>query len=510
MVPLLLLIPVLSHSDGSPAPMLLELVLKGGAILLLVVFGAKWAVPRLLYGIVKTRNRELFLVSIVVLCFGVAWLTSAAGLSLALGAFLAGIIISESEYSHEALANVLPFRDLFSGFFFINIGMLLNIQFVADNLAFVGSASLGVIVLKALVVCAVGLLIGYPLRIAVIIGLALAQVGEFSFVLAKAGLDAELLNMQSYQLFLAVSVVSMVVSPFAIAAAPAAAHRLMRIPFISSLQYDDAAFEEGEAFPKDRLSNHILIIGYGPAGKHVAQAALTWDIPYVIIEMNPVTVRQVGKEGMPIVFGDATHAAVLEKTNIHEARMAVIVISDPPAVRQVTKVCRELNPELYIIGRTRFLQEIQVLQQIGANAVVSEEMEASIEILSRLLSHYYIPSHEVEAFIRELRAQGYTALRDEMESIRAACDIELPNVDVERIQVKEGAPGADRTILELGLRKNYGVTLLAVRRNGRIISNPGPDTLLLPGDVVLAVGKTKDLARVSTLLHVSFASGKAD
>jgi len=499
-VPMLLVLPLLAHTGEVSLAQSVFTLLKAGAIVGIILFSASKIMPLLLFQIVRTRNRELFLVSIVVLCFSVAWLTSAAGLSLALGAFLAGLIISESEYSHQALASILPFRDLFTSFFFISIGMSLNMGFVAENLLVVAESTLFVLVLKTLIISGIGIVIGYPLRTSLMLGLALCQVGEFSFILAKAGQGLGLLNPYNYQIFLSFSVLTMMATPFAIAYSSKCAEACERLPLPSWLKYRHMRSCSNLASEFDSaLQGHLIIIGYGRAGQYLAQAAFNWSIPHAVIEMNPRTVRQEKEKGIPVFFGDATHEAILETVRIHRARVAVVVISDPAATRRITQLCRELNPSLFIIARSRFFHEQKELSRLGANVVISEEFEAALEISNRLLNYYYVPQEEIETFLQNIRAEGYEALRKHLLDVRSVCELELPNVDIQRIRVQAGSPAEGESILDLGLRKNYGVTLLAIRREREVISNPKPDVRFRSGDVLLIVGTTRDLRRVAPI-----------
>jgi len=285
-VPMILITPLLAGATGSLGESLLVLLAKGICIILFVIVSAKWIVPQVLYQIARTRNPELFLLSVVVICFGVAWLTSWAGLSLALGAFLAGLIISESEYSHQALGNILPFRDVFTCFFFISIGMLLDVGFLYQKPVFIGLVALGVIFLKSIIAGSVAILLGFPLRIGILVGFALGQIGEFSFILSKAGVEHGLLAGNIYQMFLSVSILSMAATPFIIGFGPRLADIILRLPLPEWLI---SGFYPVSAIKIADRKDHLIIIGFGVNGRNLAQAARVAGITYVIIEMNPET-----------------------------------------------------------------------------------------------------------------------------------------------------------------------------------------------------------------------------
>ncbi len=407
-VPMMLLVPLLSGKGGNLGNSLLILLAKGVGIILMVFVSTKWVVPYALYQIARTRNREIFLLSIVLICTAVAWLTASAGLSLALGAFLAGLIVSETEYSHQALGNILPFRDIFSSFFFISIGMLLNVGFLLNHLWTILVLTLGVLILKALLAGAAGLIMRFPLHTAVLSGLALSQVGEFSFILSKVGVNQGLFPGNNYQFFLAVTILTMITTPLIMALAPQMADFVLRGPFPQILKIGSFYHAPTEnLLPKD----HLIIIGYGVNGKNLARASRIGGIPYIIVELNPETVLKEKKQGEPIYFGDATQEAVLLSVNIGEARIITVVINDPAATRRIIELARRLSPKVYIIVRTRYVQEVQPLHELGADEVIPEEFETAVEIFSRLMKKYLVPQEDINRLTAEVRSEGYQMFR---------------------------------------------------------------------------------------------------
>jgi len=293
-VPMILVTPLLAGATGNLGESVLVLLAKGIGIILLVMVSTKWIVPQVLYQITRTRNQEVFLLSVVVICFGVAWLTSKAGLSLALGAFLAGLIISESKYSHQALGNILPFRDVFTSFFFVSIGMLLDVGFLFQQPGTIALIALGVLVLKSIIACFATVLLGSPFRTSILVGLALSQVGEFSFILSRTGVEHGLLAGNIYQMFLAFSVLSMAATPFIITLAPRAADIILRFPLPKRLI---SGFYPVPEIKVKNKKDHLIIIGFGVNGRNVAHAARVAGIPYAVIEMNPKTVRNEQAQG---------------------------------------------------------------------------------------------------------------------------------------------------------------------------------------------------------------------
>ena len=499
-VPMILVTPILAGATGNLGQSLLVLLAKGIGIILLVMVSAKWIVPYVLYQIARTRNRELFLLSVVVICLAVAWMTSSAGLSLALGAFLAGLIISESEYSHQALGNILPFRDVFTSFFFVSVGMLLDAGFVFQRPGLIALIALCVLVLKSVIAGSATILLRVPLRTGILVGLALSQVGEFSFILSRTGIEAAILTENIYQIFLSVSVLTMAATPFIMALAPRMADLVLRVPMPGRLKSGlYPVLETRVEYKKD----HLMIIGFGVNGRNLARAARVGGISYVIIETNPKTVRNEQTKGEPIYYGDATHEAVLQHANIKDARIVVVAINDPTATRRIAEIVRRLNPKVHLIVRTRYLQEMKPLYELGADEVIPEEFETSVEIFTRVLAKYLIPRDEIEKFVTEVRSGGYEMFRSLSKASASFSDLklQLPDLEISLLRLGVTSVLAEKSLTQIELRKRYGVTVLAIRRDSQILSNPGGDTLLQSNDVLFVLGAPDKIAGVTDLFH---------
>ena len=499
-VAMILVTPLLAGATGNLSEALLIIVAKGIGIILLVMVGAKWIVPQILYQITRTRNRELFLLSVVVICLAVAWMTSSAGLSLALGAFLAGLIISESEYSHQALGNILPFRDVFTSFFFISIGMLLDVGFLFHRPGIIALIALCVLVLKSIIAGSVTILLGFPLRTGTLVGLALSQVGEFSFILSRTGIEYGLFSGNTYQIFLSVSILTMAATPFMITLAPRLANIILRLPLPKRLV---SGFYPVSEIKVEGKKDHLIIIGFGVNGRNLARAARLGGIPYVIIEMNPETVRSEQEKGEPISYGDATHEAVFQHANIKDARIVVVAINDPTATRRITEIARTLNPKLYLIVRTRYLQEMKPLHELGADEVIPEEFETSVEIFIRVLTKYLVPRDDIERFVAEVRSDGYEMFRSLAKKPASFSDLalNLPGVEISTLRVDESAPFVGKSLAEVELRKRYGGTVLAIRRDAQILANPDGETILFANDMLFVLGPPDKIAGAADLFR---------
>jgi len=494
-VPMILAVPVIAQSTEIQSDSFIYLLLKIIGVLLLVIVSARWIVPRVLYQIVKTRNRELFLLSIFLICLAVAWATSSAGFSLSIGAFLAGLIISESEYSHEALSNILPFRDVFTSFFFISIGMLLNIEFVFEQIVLVLLITVGVLVIKTLIAGLAAFLLGLPLRASILVGLALSQVGEFSFILSDTGIEYGLLDENSYQMFLSVCLLTMLLTPFMILLGPRLADNILRLPIPEKLRSGFAPILSANAEVK---KDHLIIIGFGLNGKNLARAAKVAGIPYVIIEMNPDTVRSERSKGEPIFYGDASRETILKHANIQGARVLVSVINDAIVNRRIIAQARKLNPDAYLISRTRFVNEVKPLYSLGANEVIPEEFETSIEIFSLVLEKYLIPRDNIESLVAEVRSDGYRLFRNvPVENSKTQeSKLQLADIKISTLSIHDDSPIEGKSLAETMLRRKYGVLVLAIRRNSEIISNPDSHMELCTGDELYVLGKPDDIANL--------------
>jgi len=489
-VPMMLITPLLPGGVHLQAPSPVLIMAKGLGLLALVIISAKWIVPRVLYHITKTGDRELFLLTIIAICLAVAWMSSVAGLSLGLGAFLAGLIISDSPYSHQAFGNVLPLRDAFTSFFFISIGMLLDLNFLLEKPGYIILVALGVMAAKALISSFVISIMGLPLRIAVLVGLALCQIGEFSFILSKVGFDSGILPASSYQLFLEVVVLTMGATSFLMAASPKVADGFLRLPFPSRLKNRQ---HPPSLAVLQAWKDHLIIVGYGVNGRNLARSAKAESIPFVIVEMDPEIVRREGTNGEPISYGDATQETVLLHVGIREAKVMVIAISDPAATRRIVQTARKLNPGLSIIARTRYLEEMKPLQDLGADVVIPEEYETSVEIFSRVLRLYNVPSDEIESFTAQIRADGYQMFRSLSWEPYCDADVSLITEEIGTFRVCNGSIISGKRVSDLALG-GYGATLLAVHRNMQTIARPPDDFQLETDDVVIIMGPKERLA----------------
>lgn len=486
-VPMMLMIPILGGREGSSPSRIITTFLTAIAAIAVIVLLTRKVVPFLLHHVVRLRSPEVFILTIVLLCLGTSWLTLQFGLSLALGAFIAGMVLSESEYSHQIIADILPFRDVFNSLFFISIGMLLSMSALAANIGTVVLWVTGLVLLKALLALAVVRALGYSLRVATMTGIGLAQIGEFSFILAKTAVPEGLLPEVDYQRFLAASIISMIAAPFLIKAAPRIGYAVQSwFGPASALEPVVPSFEPGE----EDLRGHVVIVGYGLNGRNLAKVLRRTKVPYLILELNADNVRSARAEGERVIYGDATRREVLHQVGVQDGRILVLAISDPVATRHTVWLGRQMNPDIHIIVRTRYMTEITDLRELGADEVIPEEFETSIEIFSRVLKELGVPRHLIQHQVAAIRNEGYEMLR--LPSLPmvdwAELSEALGTVSTETFLVPPDSPAAGKTIGEIQLRTKTGVSVIAVMHEGNAEVNPGPETMINADDVLVLLG----------------------
>lgn len=496
-VPMMLFTPMLSGKQTDVAGELFILAVKGIVIILAVFLLARYIMPYLLYQIAKTKSRELFLLSVLVICFAVALVTGILGLSLALGAFLAGVIISESEYSHQAISNIVPFRVLFESFFFVSIGMLLDLDFLIENIWVVLLLTFSTLLLKTIITSIAGFSLRLAPRTIILTALSLCQVGEFAFILSKIGLSEDILTGDTYQYFLSVSIATMGVTPFIFKFGQNITELFLKAPlpgFVKDFISSDK-FKDPEVQQKKTYKNHLVVIGYGLNGQNVVKAARYALIPYVILDINADTVKKEREKGEAIFFGDGVNEEILHTVCVKTAKVVVVAISDPVATRRVVANVRMLSSNVQIVVRTRYVNEIVELKKIGANSVITEEFETSIEIFTRVLSIYMIPANEVEKLINVIRADSYEMLRSmsPQAGFIESLDANLSEVNLANLKVPSKCKISGRSLAEVEMRKEFGVTLLAIKRDRELIHNPPGDTKLEENDVLYLFGEPSQI-----------------
>lgn len=504
-VPMILLTPMLAGRSADPLGDLFGMLGKMLVLLVLIYVLARFAVPRLLDAVVRTHSRELFITTIVVLCFATAWLTSAIGLSLALGAFFAGLVISESEHRFQATGNILPFHEVFISFFFVSIGMLLDVGHLWKHLGLVLFFTVLTLVGKTIIATLAAMVLRYPLRTALLTGLALCQVGEFAFILSATGLDQNLLSRDHYQLFLSVSIATMGLAPVIIGGSARWTAVLLRLLVPAHLRHRlDALIQaRTEARSTHRLSDHLVIVGFGLNGRNVAQTARSAGITHVVVEMDPDLAEQARSLGADVIIGDASNEHVLQEVHVARARVVVVAISDPAATRRVVSRVRRMSDAPHLIVRTRYLNEIEELRKLGANEVVPEEFETSIEIFARTLRRYLVPENEVEELVIRVRGSHYRALRSmDRGGPPESLTVNPSEQELAALPVRFGKGRVvGQRLMDVDIKGRFGVSVLAIKRGGRVLTGVDGTSRVQPDDVLYVLGPPDGVAMLDRLLR---------
>lgn len=495
-VPMMILIPILGLSDS--------ILLSDAALRLVYAFGfiagillaARFLIPHILHFLVDLRMRDVLLIGVIVLSLGTAWITHLVGLSFAIGAFIAGLMISETDYTHQVVSDVIPFKDIFTSLFFVSFGMLLDISFFLMNPATVISYALIIILLKATVLIFIIHGLKYPMRLAAMVGIGLAQIGEFSFVLALEGVKYNLISGDLYKGFIAAAVVTLIVSPIMIRVAPGVGSR---VPDVLRTKPTD------KTETSSKLKNHVIVVGYGLNGRNLVRVLKETGIKYVVIEINPKTIKEIKSENENVIFGDSNKKDILESAGIKEAKIIVFAISDPMSARLSTRISKELNPNIHIIVRTRYVTEIDELIKIGADEVIPEEFETSIQIFSRVLKNYHIPNSVILAQANMLRTQSYGILREVRFSEHAFEQISqiLAQGTIDTFFIAAENPNSGKTLKEINLRAETNATVITVLRDGQSIHNPSGDFLLKGNDQLIVFGTHQAIDRAFEVLSGS-------
>ncbi len=440
--------------------------------------------PPLISAIIRTRVKEIFLLSSLFACLGMAYFTASLKLSLALGAFLAGIIISESYYSHQVVADILPFKDVFNSLFFVSIGMLLDTRTTWGWKGLVIAVVAGIMLVKIIIVFFTVRLLQFSPKLSWITALGLAQVGEFSFVLATVGRQHGFLPGQAFDIFMASSVLTVLVTPLLIEFGPRWADRIFK-------RWEALQKPEAANLQETVLQDHVIIAGFGLNGQNLARVLRETAIPFIILEVNPDTFRQVCQASDPVIFGDVSNPIILQEAGVKKARALVLAISDPAATRRAVSIARNLNQDIFIVVRTRFASEIEELYALGANDVIPEEFETSIEIFVRVLEKYHLPRNIINTQVQVIRSEKYGVLRGARSSSRRLTEKIYDFLEagvVETFLVPSNSWVVGKTLGEIDLRGQTSVTVVAVVRGETTFSTPGAEFRLEAKDILILVG----------------------
>ena len=483
-VPLMIILPQLSNPKAG-LPLLGLAALKAALFLTLMILLGTRVLPRLMTYIARWNSRELFILAITAIGLGVGYATYLSGLSFALGAFVAGMILSESDYSHQALSDIIPLRDLFGLLFFTSIGMLLDPAFLLKNwdtiLLLVCLVALG----KGLIFATLTRLFRYGNVVPLAVGLGLFQIGEFSFVLARTGLATESISLEMYSLVLSTAIISMMLTPL-VSGLTAPLYSLHKRWF----RHEPLLAIN---LPESGLHDHVVIAGGGRIGQHVAQVLQYLKLSFVLIELDHFRVDQARLAGFPVIYGDASQKIVLEAAQINKACLLLVTIPAIVVAQSIVLQAKQLKPSLDILARAEGVELMRALYERGAKQVVQPEFEAGLEMTRQALLHLQVPATEIIRYTDTIRRELYTPFHGNHDGYQRIALLRSAGslLELNWLTLDQESPLNGRTIGELGIRTRTGASVVGVVRQGTLSPNPGPDFSFIPGDLVAVIGKSE-------------------
>ncbi|WP_298522697.1 cation:proton antiporter [uncultured Methanobrevibacter sp.] len=463
-----------------------ELIIKIVGLGALIFIGAKWFIPLALHDAARTKNRDLFMILTLFICMGTTFATSLIGIGPELGAFLAGLLISNTEYSHQTLGYVQPFQDVFLSLFFISIGLMVNLHLFLYNIVAIVALTLAILVIKFAATMITGMTLKLPTKVSISIALLLSQIGEFSFVLAREGMTYGLMTNRFFSVFLGVSILTMSLAPFMEKMTPKIVRAFSKISYF---KVDD----ELKTLPEEleeaqEITDHVILVGMGRNGKQMAKACSQFRIPYRIVDMNPVIVENQQALGIPIIYGKASNESVLKELNITEALCIVISASTYEETLKTIDTARRLNPDIHIIVRTRYLRNIDEVIEAGADEVIPKEFETTIMMFTRLMDYYNKDIDEITDAVNDLRSDNYDAFRTvSTEDITSYLNYKYTDLEIDSLRVSENAHLEDFPFEEHSLK------VTGVVRGEDTFIEVKPDFKFLEDDLILFIGHRENI-----------------
>jgi CPA2 family monovalent cation:H+ antiporter-2 len=501
-VPMVLIVPLLGGGQRAAGAVTEIGVALGKAAVLVVgiVLVARLIVPRVFAWVTAVRSREVFLLAVIGICTGTAWLTSQAGLSLALGAFLGGMVVADTEYGHRAMGEMLPLRDVFTSIFFVSLGMLFDVRSMMEHPLLVLGLLGGFLIGKGMLATLAALAMRFPARVAWLAGAGLAQFGEFGFVLARLGRSSDLITESDVRSLFAAGILSMFLTPMLVRVAPhiAAGEKLLRpLERLLGARGVDECTPEHQA-----LQGHVVLVGFGVAGRLVARALTACEMPYLVLELNAETVRKSRLSGEPVYYGDAASVEALEHAGISRARALVLLMNDPQATFRVIEATRRVTSDVPVFVRSHFLAERENLIHLGANEVITEEVEAGMEVLAIVLRQLAVPRNVIQDQIEQARASTQMSVRRPTVPRRTlGVADELADLKIESMLLRPESYAVGRTVAELALQSHTRALIVALKRDGKLLDHFEATEKLCTGDIAFLVGSTRAVTSALRLLE---------
>ena len=463
-----------------------ELLIKLIGVAILIVIGAKWFIPLALKDAAKTKNRDLFMLLTLFICMGTTFATSLIGIGPELGAFLAGLLISNTEYSHQTLGYIQPFQDVFMSLFFISIGLMVNLHLFLYNIGIILALTTIILLIKFAATLLTGIVLKLPNKISISIAILLSQIGEFSFVLAREGMTYGLMTQRFFSIFLGVSILTMSVSPFLQKLTP----QITKLLSKSSYFQEDGELktlpeELTEAQP---IKDHVILVGMGRVGKQMTKACNQFNVPILAVDMNPIVVEQQQNLGVPIIYGNASNENVLKQLRVTSAQCIVISASTYEGTLNTIDAARRLNPDIHIIVRTKYLKNIEEVIEAGADEVIPKEFETSILMFTRIMDYYNKDMDEIADAVNDLRSDNYDAFRSvSSEDVSAYLSNSFTEVELDSLRVYN-----DAHISDFPFEKN-NLTVTSVIRDNSTIIYIDEKFQFLEDDIILFTGLRHDI-----------------
>jgi len=493
-VPMMIILPRLDKHSAGIGLVFADAGKAAVFIAAMVLLGTRF-LPWLMKQVARWNSRELFLLAITAIGLGVGYLTYRLGLTFAFGAFVAGMVLSESDFGHQALGDILPLRELFGLLFFTSVGMLLNPALLLERFTAVLGLLLLVVAGKGLIFALVPRMFGYGNIVPLAAGLGLFQIGEFSFVLARLGVASNSINQDLYSLVLTTAVLTMILTPVI-------SGQTARLYAMKKRWFRQEPLQTIN-LPAKGMSGHVVIVGGGRVGFNVARALQRLALPFVVIELDHKRVELLKEAAVPIVFGDAAQPEVLEAAGVGAACLVQVTAPGFTTARSVVRLVRDRNPAAKIIARATTAEEMELIKELGINEVVQPEFEAGLEMTRQALLHMKVPPLEVHQYSDAVRSEFYAPLFEGNTDYRLLSHLRHADLQLELqwVELPAGSPVAGRTIGELRIRTRTGASVVALLRSGKLIPNPGADLQFEAGDRMAVIGHGDAHTAFAAMVH---------
>ena len=503
---ILLLMPTIASGDGGLDWSNLGLtLLKAAVFFAALTFIGRKLIPWMLAGTARSGSRELFILAVLAVSVGIALAsTKIFGVSIALGAFAAGVVVNESKLSHQVSADLVPFRDAFTVLFFVSVGMLVDVNYLGGNIAVLVGLVLLITVGKYLVTLFMGLLIKRPAKTFLVVAAGLSQIGEFSFILGQAGLALGLLEQNQYSMILAGALLSIAVNPAMYKTVGPAERFLRRVP-----QFWRKLDQHGKVAELDEeISGHVVVIGFGRVGQHIVNVLTKLEVPLMVLDSNVERVEELTERGIPALYGDAGNSEVLSHANLDRARLLVVTTPDDASTAIIVRAARSEAPDLHIVARAATDMSVANLYAVGANHVIQPELEGGLQVVRRTLLELGFSLRKVQQYTDAVRTDRYNvAINTDVErhflnELLMASD----NIGLSWLPLGKGNKLIGKTLVDSKLRETTGASIVAISRSGKMLANPTPQTVLTKGDVIGMIGEDEQITKAKQILAVQTAN----